>query len=715
MRILLIILFLAAAAIAKPIEIDVNPDVDRKDILTPGTISLDVPKESKSASVTVDGVTVTLRAAKLEPDWYRAGYDAGVTFACDGALATGALHVQIDGLSAGRHTIATFHSGVREQPLGPCTVAVAGGVKTAVTPSHRVKDESDIAAGFLTVEAVVGKPVMIDVVADDAAKQVILNGLSIDVENPNLQVRKPSPEDGDEHAIEKPTLTWSAPAKPAKFEVYLGTDPAVVAAATPSSPEFRGRQDAPKFTPAGLKPSDTYYWRVDSVVGETITPGRVWMFRTRQIAFPGAEGYGRFARGGRGGRVITVTNLDDAGPGSLREAVEADGPRTVVFRVGGTIQLKGKLIIKNPYITIAGQTAPGDGICVRGATFGMLGTHDAILRYVRIRVGDESGVTFDGTGMGGNCDQTIIDHCSISWTIDESVSSRGGRNITFQRNLIAEALNMSVHSHYVDSGKGHSFAGSISGNIGSFHHNLVANCAGRTWSLAGGLNRGGGFAGYLDIRNNVVWNWAHRTNDGGAKAVNIVGNYYIPGPASRVFHFLQPDAGNPNDPQQYFVAGNIMEGRHEGADNWTNGGVDVDGKLIAQVKLNKPFCEPYITQHTAKQAYDSVMADVGANLPRYDAVDARTVKDVLARKTSFKGSKTGIPGIIDSQADVGGWPDLKSAPAPADTDGDGMPDAWETAQGLNPNDAADGNAAKDETNLNRYLQWIIDHKGQLVP
>src|SRR5580765_8356445 len=268
-----------------------------------------------------------------------------------------------------------------------------------------------------------------------------------------------------------------------------------------------------------------------------------------QLAFPGAEGYGRFAKGGRGGKVYEVTTLEDylsdkdpakSEPvihGSLREAVEADGPRTIVFRVGGTIQLKDKLVIHNPYCTVAGQTAPGDGICIRGATFGFYGTHDGIIRYVRVRVGDESGKTYDGMGFASS-DNCIIDHCSISWTIDEAVSSRGAKNITFQRNIIAEPLNMSVHSHYVGTGKGHSFAGSISGDIGSFHHNLLANAAGRNWSLAGGLTKGGKFAGYLDLRNNVVWNWDNRTNDGGVRRLNLVGNYYIPGPATHVFHLL---------------------------------------------------------------------------------------------------------------------------------------------------------------------------------
>jgi hypothetical protein len=706
MRLLTFLLLLCSSTFASPVVVDINPDVDRKDVLTDNTVSLDVPKNSKSASVTVDGLKITVRANRLDPDWWRGGYDADLSFSNDGVMAEGMLTLQIDGLAPGKHSLATFHNGVREQALGPCTINVEGGDKVIVKPSRRVTHEDDAAVGYLTFRAQAGKPVVVQIAADGADREVILNGLSIDVPDPNLQARKPSPAAGDEHVAENPTLSWE-PVKGAKYDVYFGTSP---------TPELLRQQGETKFTPKNLDPFQTYYWRVDTVIGDTVTPGKLWRFRIRQLAFPGAEGYGRFARGGRGGRVIAVTNLDDSGPGSLREAVEADGPRTIVFRTGGTITLKDRLVIKNPYITVAGQTAPGDGICVRGATFGMMGVNDAIIRYLRIRVGDATGKTFDGTGLGGNTDHAIIDHCSVSWTIDESVSSRSGRNITFQRNLIAEALNMSVHSHYTGSGKGHSFAGSISGNIGSFHHNLVSNCAGRTWSLAGGLNRAGGYAGHLDIRNNVIWNWAHRTNDGGAKAVNIVGNYYIPGPATKVFHLLKPDAGSLQDPQQYFLAGNVMEGRPYDADNWANGGVQVDQDLVSQVKLTKPFCPSYITEHTAKQAYESVIADVGANLPRYDAVDGRTVRDVIARKTSFKGSKTGMPGIIDSQADVGGWPELKPGAAPPDSDGDGMPDAWEAAHKLNPNDPADGNAVtRGDTNLEHYLQWIIDNGGKLVP
>ncbi|HEY7088797.1 MAG TPA: hypothetical protein VH518_11950 [Tepidisphaeraceae bacterium] len=431
-----------------------------------------------------------------------------------------------------------------------------------------------------------------------------------------------------------------------------------------------------------------------------------------QLAFPGAEGYGRFAKGGRGGKVYEVTTLEDGGPGSLREAVEASGPRTVIFRVGGTIKLTRKLVIKNPYITIAGQTAPGDGICIGGYTFGNLGTHDSVVRYVRIRVSDEAGITMDGTGFASS-DNCIIDHCSISWSEDEAVSSRGAKNITLQRCIVADALNVANHRNY-PPGTMHGYAGSISGNIGSFHHNLIADCAGRNWSLAGGYEKGNQkFAGYLDIRNNVCYNWVHRTTDGGVRKVNFIGNYYIPGPASRVFHFViaRIEHALPNDIQQFYVADNIMEGRPQyDADNWKNGGVIYDDRDLAAIKLDKPFCDPHITVETAKEAYESVMADVGANYPHLDAVDARIIKDVTNRSFTYKGSRSGLPGIIDSQKDSGGFPQLKGGDAPVDSDHDGMPDAWESQHHLNPNDPADGNAdstGDGYTNLEKYLNELV--------
>jgi hypothetical protein len=542
----------------------------------------------------------------------------------------------------------------------------------------------------------------------------VINAFEIgaDLSDPKGRAIKPTPAHLDEHAAENPVLQWTGAKSATGHDVYFGTTREAVEKATTDSPEFKGAQKDATFATKDLNSFDTYFWRVDEKSGDKTTRGDVWSFRIGHLAFPGAEGYGRLARGGRGGRVIEVTNLSDSGPGSLREAVEAEGPRTVVFRVGGTINLKDRLVIKNPYITVAGQTAPGDGIAVRGATFGCSGVHDVIIRYVRIRIGDEGGKTFDGSGMGGGTDHAIMDHCSIAWSIDEGFSSRMGRNITLQRTIIAEPMNQSVHNHYVGTGKGHGFAGSISGEIGSFHHNLLANCAGRNWSLAGGLTGGGKFAGYLDIRNNVVYNWHHRTNDGGVRKLNLVGNYYIPGPASKVFHLLKAimEMKLPDDVQQYYVADNRMEGRPQyDADNWKNGGVIGEYQQFPDMVLTKPFCPSYITEQSAKDAYESVMADVGANYPKLDAIDARTIKDVLRRGFSYKGSKTGLPGIPDSVKDVGGYKDLKAGEAPADRDHDGMPDAYEQANHLNPDDATDGNkdaVGDGYTNLERYLNAI---------
>ncbi|HVK08876.1 MAG TPA: DUF5060 domain-containing protein [Gemmataceae bacterium] len=431
----------------------------------------------------------------------------------------------------------------------------------------------------------------------------------------------------------------------------------------------------------------------------------------KTLAFPEAEGYGRFAVGGRGGKVYEVTNLNDSGPGSLREAVEASGPRTVVFRVGGVIPLKSKLVVRNPYLTVAGQTAPGDGICVKNYTFGCFYTHDVIIRHVRIRVGDESGKTQDGCGARG-CDHTIFDHCSISWSIDEGFSSREAENITVQRCLIAEALNLADHEKYKGTGKGHSFAASISGDVGSFHHNLLANCAGRNWSLAGGLDRSGKvLAGRLDIRNNVVYNWAHRTTDGGVRGLNFVNNFYLPGPASRVFTLLKPDPGDPERGMRAYMAGNIIDGKPEfDADNWKAYVGPADG--LAKARSEKPLYEPFVETHTAREAFESVLANVGATRPKQDAVDRRVIADVSKRGHTFTGSRGKLPGIIDSQADAGGWPGYKSAESPPDTDHDGMPDEWEKRHGLNPSDPADGAALRNDgyTNLEHYLNELATRR-----
>jgi hypothetical protein len=597
---------------------------------------------------------------------------------------------------------------------------------TDLQPTQRVVHD-ELAASALTrftVEA--GRDVIVRFRPTNPSQRVILNALAVDVPDPAFQTRVHLPADGDEHVPPSPTLSWQAPSAADQeatsqetlnqetlnqetlnqetlnqetlnqetggvalrgngvvYHVYFGTDRKQVEQATPGDASYLGATGELAWPVTADDFMLDYYWRVDTEMSDgRLTTGNLRRFRIRHLAFPGAEGYGRFAIGGRGGRVIEVTQLGDSGPGSLREAVEASGPRTIVFRVGGTIELKSKLLIRHPYVTIAGQTAPGDGICIRGYTFGCFGTHDVIMRHIRLRVGDEAGETMDGTGFAST-DHTIFDHCSISWSIDEAVSSRSAKNITLQRCIIAEALNVANHRKY-QAGKGHSFAASISGDVGSFHHNLLAHCAGRNWSLAGGLDRGGGFAGRLDIRNNVVFNWEHRTNDGGVKALNLVNNLYLPGPASRVFHLLKPDVGTPTDRQQYYVAGNRMEGRfHESGDNWRDGVVVAADELPA-IRLSEPFCEPHVTTHSVDELLENVLGDVGANHAGLDRVDQRVIENVRQRSASFRGSRTGLPGIIDSQADVGGWPDLQTATPPLDSDHDGLPDAWELTHGLDP-------------------------------
>ena len=435
----------------------------------------------------------------------------------------------------------------------------------------------------------------------------------------------------------------------------------------------------------------------------------------RHLAFPTAEGYGRFALGGRAGRVIKVTNLNDSGAGSFRAAVEADGPRTVVFDVSGLITLESRLIIKHRDLTIAGQTAPGDGICIRKYNMGMLGATNVIVRYLRVRPGNISGMTLDGMGMASS-DQCIIDHCSISWTLDESFSSRGGQNITFQRNLISEALNEAGHKKYL-AGTQHGYAASIGGDIGSFHHNLLAHCSGRNWSLAGGLEKKtAAYAGRLDIRNNVVYNWKNRATDGGAHEVNFVNNYYQPGPATKYFFALNAQYGGFPGSQQYYVAGNVMPG-YFGVTNQEAGRTattERGGKLPTEYSpwVDQPFFDSFVKTQTAEEAYANVLANVGCNFPALDAHDQRVIAETRAGTFKFKGSKTGLPGLPDSQDDVGGWDDYPEVQRAAnwDTDGDGMPDDWELAHGLNPKEASDGHKdlnGDGYTNLEKYLNSLV--------
>ena len=680
-------------------------------------------KDGEPATFSSAGVEFELRAigSELRTFFDKAPLVHGARLAPDGVFVEGegaTLELVIRGLPAGRHSLVSYHNvNGREEPQAIDISVGETSAAEGVRPSQKAEDDADVGFGFMEFEAPAGGEVVIQFRSSGGGSRVVLNGFQLDAADPAKRALKPAPSWGDEHTPENPVLSWRAATGATGHDVYLGTDRDAVAAATTDAPEYRGRQSEAKFAAEAADPFVTYYWRVDEAhpgSPEAITQGEVWSFRVRRLAFPGAEGYGRFAAGGRGGRVYKVTTLADSGPGSLREAVEATGPRTVVFDVSGRIVLQGKLVMKNPYLTIAGQTAPGKGICISNFNLGMMGAHDVIVRYMRVRPGNTAGVTLDGMGMASS-DHSIIDHCSISWTQDESLSSRGAKNVTFQRSLISEALNIAGHKKY-EKGKQHGYAASIGGDIGSFHHNLLAHCAGRNWSLAGGLDQATRHTGRLDIRNNVVYNWGHRTTDGGAMEVQFVNNYYKPGPASRVFHVLMPEleAVQAFGPQRYFVAGNVMEGPY-GADD-PLAGVREPLRLPKESWLvEQPFYEPYVETQPAEEAFENVLADVGCNVPALDEHDARVIRETRDGTTTYQGSVSGLPGLPDTQDDVGGWDEYPEEHRPADwdADGDGLPAAWEREHGLNPDsppgDFTDANADADGdgwTNLEEYLNGL---------
>ena len=460
-------------------------------------------------------------------------------------------------------------------------------------------------------------------------------------------------------------------------------------------------------------------------------------------AFPGAEGFGRYVTGGRGGKVYHVTNLNDAGEGSLRWALNQNGAKTIVFDVSGTIHLKSSLDISKGNVTIAGQTAPGDGICV--ADYPMqIKTNNVIVRYMRFRLGNKNVQVngADGWDGFGGFDQSdiIVDHCSVSWSIDECLSIYGNKNTTVQWCLVAQSLQDAGHS------KGsHGYGGNWGGSGASFHHNLMAHHESRVPRL--GPRYTTQLDERMDMRNNVFYNYCGNGCYGGeAMNVNIVNNYYKPGPGTaqigttkqeriaglgiRTESYITsyPDyAPTLHVWGKYFVEGNVNPKYNAVTnDNWQYGiynqinASSNDGLYNEEVKdsirLSQPIDYVVTTTHTAEQAYEKVLAYAGASLHR-DTFDDLMVSDTREGLATYTGAGN-HKGIIDSQEDNrpadasddwSAWPTLNSAPAPADTDLDGMPDDWETANGLNPNDASDGAITTSDgyTNLEHYLNSIV--------
>ncbi len=430
-------------------------------------------------------------------------------------------------------------------------------------------------------------------------------------------------------------------------------------------------------------------------------------------AFPGAEGFGADATGGREGSVIEVTNLNDGGSGSLRAAIEASGTRTVVFRVSGTISLQSNLEISNPNITIAGQTAPGDGICVKGYPL-KVQADNVIIRYIRSRLGDVNNVEDDAMN-GRHHKNIILDHCSMSWSVDECASFYDNDNFTMQWCLLSESLYESVH----DKGR-HGYGGIWGGKGATFHHNLLAHHTSRNPRFCGSRYSNQPDLEKIDHRNNVIYNWGFNSCYGAeGGSYNIVNNYYRYGPAtSPKNRIISPDPDNGSNAQpagvwgSFYITGNYVRGYPATTeDNWATGVQGVNETTKESIKLTSPVSAPAITEHSAEAAYEYVLANAGAVLPARDVLDTRVVREALTGTATYGGVYGTAVGIIDTQTTVGGWPTLNSTTAPADSDHDGMPDDWEDARGLNKNDASDRNGdlnGNGYTNLEDYLNSLVE-------
>ena len=440
------------------------------------------------------------------------------------------------------------------------------------------------------------------------------------------------------------------------------------------------------------------------------------------LAFPGAEGGGMYVTGGRGGRVIHVTNLNDSGEGSLRAAVDASGPRTVVFDVSGIIELESQLRIRNGNLTIAGQTAPGDGICIKNYAT-VVEADNVIIRFVRFRLGNKV-LNTDGEDCiwGRRHRDIILDHCSMAWSIDECASFYGNENFTIQWCILTESLKDSNHP------KGeHGYGGIWGGKNASFHHNMLANHDSRNprfdhpqiYENPDNPAR----RGHVDFRNNVIFNWGNNNTYGGEGGwFNLVNNYYKQGKDSRdrkyiydvngIYTSKDIDYGYP----ELYVSGNVYHD-YPGitADNLTglywhddsSYEVPSDAVILSSpLSLEGPSGQDiYTSTHSAYDAFEAV-CDFGGASDARDAVDERAVS----------GAESGTGAIIDLPSDVGGWPEYTASSDETeqvkDTDGDGMPDWFETEFGLDPQDGSDGTAKNlDEhgryTNLEMYLHYLV--------
>ena len=721
-------------------------------------ISWAVPRAESDTKTFENGMTITITAGGAAKDvgsnWNKTDVETnGLRIIADEVLATNleggnltqitegstSLILTITGMTAGQHSLKAYHNNSDKNQTQPdIQVSIDGQVvATGVKFTSAARSNAEAGTSFITFNVTEGQPVVITYsTMPETGKtytntRVMLNGLEFDVAE--IAATDPLPENHDFHAGTDDgtvSFSWTAPTGVVSHKMVLGTDSTEVANAT--SYEYEGT--AAEYVKSGLSSMQKYWWRIDEVDGEgTVHKGTVWAFQPRHLAFPDAEGYGRYAIGGRGGVVYHVTSLSGGKePGTLLYGLtEMDEPRYIVFDVSGIIELDFSSHFTKPYAYIAGQTAPGKGICIKASNINI--GSDVICRHMRFKRG--LGVYGENTGnaMGmSGANHAIVDHCTAAWGTDETVSGRGALNVSFQYSVISEALGIAGHKNYED-GKNHGFAATIDGRIGSWHHNLLVNCNGRNWSMGGGMDGQNRPIGGLDLFNNVCYNWNGRTTDGNCHEVNFVNNYYKMGADTKqtkliTLQFeLATDLAD-NRTNTAYVAGNIRENKnHTLTYDKLNDTYNATGYVPTDYEyfINEPLFPSYATIHTAQDAMKIVTSYSGATMPMRDEHHQRNIRETLDGTWTYKGSKSGIKGEIDTEEDITehaagkGWEDYPEEHRAADwdTDEDGMPDWWEhcigsNASEANQNDDPDGDGW---TLLEDYLEFMAHPYLMIAP
>lgn len=730
----------------------------------PDYIEWKIPHNASSSKTLDNGMEITVSAAGnadvLRDQWNKNTCNAGrdgatglrllgdgvVAFIADGDNTPNltdtetSIEIKMKGMTAGSHTAMAYHvwkdTKTGDMPKIKVEVKINEGeyvVKQDNVDFVNVKNPvtdlkmADATYSYIDFNIEEGDSVYVrysTVVETDKTYQttnIMLNGLLLDT-SPFI-AQDPVPNSRDYHYDcdnGSCTLGWTAGPTAVKHRLFFGTNATEVENATTWL--YEGTETS--YTVDDLKTWNTYYWRVDEMEENgTIHKGLVWSFRGRQLAFPEAEGYGRYAQGGRGGIVYHVTNLsgDKDTPGSLLYGlVNIDEPRYIVFDVSGIIELDFESYFTKPYAYIAGQTAPGKGICIKASNINI--GSDVICRHIRFKRG--LGVYGENTGnaMGmSGANHAIVDHCTAAWGTDETVSGRGAKNISFQYSVISEALGVAGHKNYAD-GTNHGYAATIDGQIGSWHHNLLVNCNGRNWSMGGGMDANNIPIGGLDLFNNVCYNWNGRTTDGNCHMVNFVGNYYKMGPdTKRNILFTQDfeNAINPLGTDQAYISGNIRENKNHTLTYDKKGDTyNATGNIPTTYDyvVSEPLFPSYATIHSAQDAMKIVTSYAGATMPMRDEHHLRNIKETLNGTYTYVGSKSKIKGEIDTEEDIKehadgkGWevyPEETRA-ADFDTDQDGMPDWWEKLVGSDAN-VANQNDDPDKdgwTLLEHYLEFM---------